>query len=256
MIRLELFPLVRTLLMACMLGAALTGCAADGRLDLKKIDFSKLKQPDWVKWDRDKKSQPAKPHGPAQTASANPAPAPANPAFTLTPPVRTRNQIVARGMPRPKPGRQASLNSAYGQPQIRNHPALPPEKKEQVAMAPQGKVTSERPKAIVVTQPPAKHGQQGGDPARRGYSPDDLVGLDGPSVERLLGKPDLSRKEPFAEVWQYALGNCVLFLFIYNEEGSTARVSHAETSAREGDKNPEPGQCIGAILARHAQSPG
>ena len=260
MIRLELFPLVRTLFMACMLGAMLTGCAADGRLDLKKIDFSKLQQPDWMKWDRDKKSPQAKPPAPVQTASANPAPASthtsANPAFTLAHPGRTQNQIVARGTPRPRPVRQPSLNSAYSQPQVRNHPALPPEKKEQVAKAPQGKVTSEIPRAIVVAPPPVKHGHQSGDPAKRGYSPDDLVGLDGPSVERLLGKPDLSRKEPFAEVWQYTLGDCVLFLFIYNEEGNTARVSHAETGARDGDKNPEPGQCIGAILARHTQSPG
>ncbi|MSP43479.1 MAG: hypothetical protein EXR08_08975 [Alphaproteobacteria bacterium] len=248
--------------MACLLGAALAGCAADGRLNLKKLDFSKLKQPDWIKWDRDQKLAQAKPPAPVRTESANPAatsastPPSVHPALPMATPARSQNQIVARGAPRPRPWRQASLNTASGQPHPRNHQMPPPEKNEQVAMAPQGKVTSETPKALAMIPPPVKPGHQKGSPAKRGYSSDDLVGLDGPSVERLLGKPDLSRKEPFAEVWQYTLGDCVLFLFIYNDEGDTAHVSHAKTGARDGDKNPEPGQCIGAILARHAQSPG
>ncbi len=110
MIRLEVFPLVRTLLLACMLGVALSGCAEDGRLDLKRIDFSKLKQPDWIKWDRDKKPGQAKPPAPVQTASAKPARAAAPAAAAGIPPARpatlpanTGKQMVADGMPRPRP---------------------------------------------------------------------------------------------------------------------------------------------------------
>lgn len=262
MIRVEIFPLVRTLLLACMLAAALSGCAGDGRLDLKRLDFSKLKQPDWIKWDRDKKPAQAKPPAPVQTAQAKPAPAtaPAAPAIPAampaTLPDNTGKQMVAYGVPRPKPWRPAYANSQSGLPQPRYRQLQPQEIKEQVAKAPQGKVTSEIPEALAALPPPVKPGRKQGDAVKGGYSPDDLVGLDGPSVERLLGKPDLSRKEPFAEVWQYAHGDCVLFLFIYTQEANIARVSHAETGARDGGAIPEPGQCVGAILARHAQSPG
>ena len=60
MSRLENFPIIRGLLLAFTLGATLTGCASDGRLDLKKLDFSRLqfKQPDWMRWERDKQASP------------------------------------------------------------------------------------------------------------------------------------------------------------------------------------------------------
>lgn len=263
MIRLVVFPLVRTMLLAGLLGAALSSCAKDGRLDLKKIDLGKLTQADWIRWDRDKKPDTAKPaqnepaataakRAPADAAAATRAAAPA----PVARPGAATNTVAAQGMPRPRPWRVAAISPKSGQLQPRYRPPQTPEPKDQVAKAPQGKVTSEIPEALAVLPPAAKPPGAGGKSGKGSYSPNDLEGLDGAAIERLLGKPDLSRKEPFAEVWQYAHGDCVLFLFLYAQDGGVNKVSHAETSGRDGEKNPEPGQCIGAILARQAQSPG
>lgn len=255
MIRLEIFPILRALLLACALGQALTGCSSDGRLDLKRLDLSKLQPPGWLvrDWNRQESqketAKTAPPAGkqsagaPATADSTSPA-APALPKYTVTPAAAART-AQAQALPRPKPWRPI--------PASPSRQASAPEIKEQPARAPQGKVTSEAPQALAVLPPAGKPPRA---QSKGGYSPDDLIGLDGPSVERLLGKPDLSRKEPFAEVWQYAHGDCVLFLFIYAGKDGPARVSHAETGARDGGETPEPGQCIGAMLSRHAATPG
>ncbi len=243
MIRRANISMFRAVLLTCMLSMALGACASDGRLDLKNLDFSKLKQPSWVRWNKDEKS-----------AKNNPQPTGQKPAVSTNPPTAQAAQpsaTVTNNLPRPKPSRPVAAyagipKSTYRQAQI-------PEIKEQPGKAPQGKVTSETPKPLAALPSPGKAPKTG---AKGSYTINDLVGLDAPSVERLLGTPDLSRKEPFAEVWQYAHGGCVLFLFIYTEAGGPGRVSHAETSARDGGKDPEPGQCIGAILARNAATPG
>jgi len=229
-----------------MISMTLSACANDGRLDLKKLNFSRLAQPDWMRWDKDDKASKTNPQSAATradtAAKSTTAPAPA-----------TATRTTANGLPRPKPSRPTAVYA--GIPKATYRQTQTPEIKEQPAKAPQGKVTSEIPKALAALPPQGKPKT----PRTQGegsYTANDLVGLDAPSVERLLGKPDLSRKEPFAEVWQYTLGDCVLFLFIYAEAGGTGRVSHAETSARDGGKDPEPGQCIGAILARNAATPG
>lgn len=248
MIRLGNIPTIRVLLLTCMLGMTLSSCASDGRLDLKKLDFSKLKQPDWLSWDMEK-APPAPPQSEVQTAAATPAASDAEAAARPAQrPSASPVSATAHGIPRPKPWRPGPVQTPTQRAPVRQPQVAAI--KEQPAKAPQGKVTSEIPKALAALPTPGKSSGTGG------YSTNDLVGLDGPSVERLLGKPDLSRKEPFAEVWQYAHGNCVLFLFIYTQDKDVARVSHVETGARDGGDTPEPGQCIGAILARNAATPG
>jgi len=68
MIRRENIPTIRTLLLTCMLGITLSACANDGRLDLKKLDFSRLKQPDWLRWDKDDKASKTSPQSVATQA--------------------------------------------------------------------------------------------------------------------------------------------------------------------------------------------
>lgn len=244
MIRRENIPTIRTLLLTCMLGITLSACANDGRLDLKKLDFSRLKQPDWLRWDKDDEASKTSPQSIATQADTAAKPTRAQAPATA---IRT----TANDLPRPKPSRPTAAYA--GIPKATYRQTQTPEIKEQPAKAPQGKVTSEIPQALAALPPPDKAPRTGG---KGSYTTNDLVGLDAPSVERLLGKPDLSRKEPFAEVWQYAHGDCVLFLFIYAEAGGTGRVSHAETGARDGGKDPDPGLCIGAILTRNAATPG
>jgi len=254
------FSVIRTVLVLCLLGMSVNGCASDGRLDLKNLSKMQFKQPGWLQWDRDKPPARAPASAAPQQSAAAPSAAPPAKAVPLSQaaaPARTADTgrtsdapMLRSNLPRPKPWRSLSRTAA-STPIPRKSPVM--ETKEQPASAPQGKVTSETPQALAVLPSPAKAPRAQG---KGGYSPADLIGLDAPAVERLLGKPDLSRKEPFAEVWQYTHGDCVLFVFIYAQDGGEARVSHAETGARDGGKTPEPGQCIGAILSRNAASPG
>ena len=61
-------------------------------------------------------------------------------------------------------------------------------------------------------------------------APDDLVGLDGPALERLLGEPGLVRRDYPAEVWQYRSATCVLDVYFYPDHDRLA-VAHAEARA-------------------------
>ncbi len=62
------------------------------------------------------------------------------------------------------------------------------------------------------------------DPAR-------LMGLDGTGLAGLLGEPELVRREPPAEIWQYRGASCVFDVFLYEEAGQQ-RVTYLE--ARDG----------------------
>ncbi len=62
------------------------------------------------------------------------------------------------------------------------------------------------------------------DPAR-------LMGLDRAGLAALLGDPELTRREPPAEIWQYRGGSCVFDVFLYEEAGRQ-RVTYLE--ARDG----------------------
>jgi hypothetical protein len=66
----------------------------------------------------------------------------------------------------------------------------------------------------------------------RAVPPADLVGLDGPSLETLLGKPGLVRRDYPAEVWQYRNPSCVLDVYFYTD-AARLTVTHAEARAPE-----------------------
>jgi hypothetical protein len=61
------------------------------------------------------------------------------------------------------------------------------------------------------------------DPAR-------VVGMDGLELERALGPPNLRRVDPPAEVWQYAAHDCVMDVFLYEDDRPLAphRVTYYE----------------------------
>ncbi|MCH6588401.1 MAG: hypothetical protein IH805_08830, partial [Proteobacteria bacterium] len=58
------------------------------------------------------------------------------------------------------------------------------------------------------------------DPAR-------LMGLDRAGLAKLLGDPELLRREPPAEIWQYRGRSCVFDVFLYEEAGRQ-RVTYLE----------------------------
>ncbi len=61
--------------------------------------------------------------------------------------------------------------------------------------------------------------------------PSRLMGLDRAGLAELLGNPELLRREPPAEIWQYRGGSCVFDVFLYEEAGRQ-RVTYLE--ARDG----------------------
>ncbi len=50
-------------------------------------------------------------------------------------------------------------------------------------------------------------------------NPARLIGLDAAGLSGLLGPPELIRREPPAEVWQYRGESCVFDVFLYEEAG-------------------------------------
>ena len=46
-------------------------------------------------------------------------------------------------------------------------------------------------------------------------TPASLVGAAPSAISSRLGEPDFRRNEPNAEVWQYAGGDCSLFVYFY-----------------------------------------
>ena len=56
---------------------------------------------------------------------------------------------------------------------------------------------------------------------------DRFHGLKRTDIARLLGRPDLLRRDGDAEIWQYRAGSCILDIFLYEEPGGM-RVAHAD----------------------------
>ena len=118
MIRRENVPMIRTLLLTCMLSMTLSACANDGRLDLKKLDFSRLKQPDWMRWDKDDKASKTNPQSAAtraDTAAKSTTRRPQAPATA------TATRTTANGLPRPKPSRPPLHMPVFRKPPIARH---------------------------------------------------------------------------------------------------------------------------------------
>jgi hypothetical protein len=70
----------------------------------------------------------------------------------------------------------------------------------------------------------------------------DLAGLKPNDVLSMLGKPDLQRAEPPAELWQYRAADCVLNLFFYSDAGGS-HLTHAEAWQRTLAGGSSPARC-------------
>jgi len=77
------------------------------------------------------------------------------------------------------------------------------------------------------------------DPAR-------LIGLGSDEVDDLLGRPDLVRREPPAEIRQYSAESCVFDVFLYDEAGrySVTYLEARDLEARRIDARP----CLNRLL--------
>ena len=75
-----------------------------------------------------------------------------------------------------------------------------------------------------------------------------LMGRSPQEVAARLGEPELKRREPPAEIWQYRTRDCVLDVYLFAESGAL-RVVHTE-ARRRSDGQAAAGGCQGALAAR------
>lgn len=78
-----------------------------------------------------------------------------------------------------------------------------------------------------------------------------LMGQTGPTVLATLGQPTLLRKEPVAEVWQYATQSCAVFFYLYPPEGGAGERTVTFIEARPGGAaNGAIASCLNAVVNR------
>jgi len=80
--------------------------------------------------------------------------------------------------------------------------------------------------------------------------PDELLGLDHATLRRTLGKPTQVRREWTAQVWQYMTGDCVVDLYLYDDEDTGAlKVTYVEARSRAAEQTPTT-RCLKSLLER------
>ncbi len=84
------------------------------------------------------------------------------------------------------------------------------------------------------------------DPAR-------ILGLGPDRLTELLGRPELTRREPPAEIWQYRGESCVFDVFLY-EEGGLVRVIYLEARDESARRVAERG-CLNQLLRARLAEP-
>ncbi len=112
---------------------------------------------------------------------------------------------------------------------------------------------AQQPEAQTEAQPEAQPGSQtrpktaalppaaviDDDPAR-------ILGLGPDKLTELLGRPELTRREPPAEIWQYRGESCVFDVFLY-EEGGLVRVTYLEARDESAQRVAER-NCLNQLL--------
>lgn len=84
-------------------------------------------------------------------------------------------------------------------------------------------VPPEPPRSATVRRAPAGQPADSEAATAGPVDPERLLGLDSSDLHRQLGTPETVEIEGPAEVWQYAVGDCVLRLFLYADIGTGAR---------------------------------
>jgi hypothetical protein len=84
--------------------------------------------------------------------------------------------------------------------------------------------------------------------------PKELVGLDHTALRRALGRPAQVRNEVTAQVWQYVTGDCVVDLYLYdNDETGALKVTYVEARSRSAEQTPT-SRCLKSLLERPTAS--
>lgn len=79
--------------------------------------------------------------------------------------------------------------------------------------------------------------------------PETLIGLAPQQLGEALGVPELQRREPPAEVWQYRTATCVFDIYLYDEDDGP-RAAHYEARSRSNGAV-DPALCLGSVVQRY-----
>jgi hypothetical protein len=116
------------------------------------------------------------------------------------------------------------------------------------------------PKPVMLaTTPAVAHGLDGATPASVPIAhltgdPQELVGLDHAVVRRALGDPQHIRNESPAQVWQYTTGDCIVDLYLYDQDGAWT-VTYVEARSHTAEAAPT-SRCLKSLLERPTASAG
>ena len=83
--------------------------------------------------------------------------------------------------------------------------------------------------------------------------PRELIGLDHTALRRVLGKPAQTRNEWTAQVWQYVTGDCVVDLYLYDDDSGALKVTYVEARSRSAEPTPT-SRCLKSLLERPTAS--
>ncbi|WP_395019347.1 hypothetical protein [Dongia sp.] len=83
--------------------------------------------------------------------------------------------------------------------------------------------------------------------------PKELLGLDHSALRRVLGKPAQVRRELSAQVWQYVTGDCVVDLYLYDDDAGALKVTYVEARSRSAEPSPT-SRCLKSLLERPTAS--
>jgi hypothetical protein len=83
--------------------------------------------------------------------------------------------------------------------------------------------------------------------------PKELLGLDHTALRRTLGKPAQMRDELTAQVWQYVTGDCVVDLYLYDDDQGALKVTYVEARSRTAEPTPT-ARCLKSLLERPTAS--
>ena len=115
-----------------------------------------------------------------------------------------------------------------------------------------GRESGAEPDPELAAVPGAPTGAQTGAP-QIDDDPAQLIGIDPARLDSLLGRPDLVRREPPAEIWQYRGAACIFDVFLYEEAG-TQRVTYIEARNQAAEQTP-PRPCLNGLLRARLPQP-
>lgn len=80
-------------------------------------------------------------------------------------------------------------------------------------------------------------------------TPKSLMGVAPSALSARLGTPAFKRAEPDAEVWQYAGGDCVLFVYFYKTPGDGLAATYVDARKRLGGPA-DTTACLAEVVAQ------